>query len=182
VRNVYGSCSPNWRDGYLPWSRSKGWNGYADFSLSWWQTNHPDWLEYGADHKTVLTNQGDASNFCIDYTNPELQKYIVNQWIIPDLKSGAVVGVFAGVPAATNYGNAGVGILRGPSQANFNFSVAKDTRITENQKIQFRAEFFNIFNHTNFNNPAATLGNPGFGVITSAAAPREAQLALKLTF
>jgi len=48
--------------------------------------------------------------------------------------------------------------------------------------VQFRAEFFNMFNNVNFSNPGSTLGNPSLGKITSSADPRILQLALKLLF
>jgi hypothetical protein len=57
---------------------------------------------------------------------------------------------------ATAFGNAGVGILRGPGQFNFDTAFLKTTRIHENHMIQFRAEFFNLFNHAQFSNPGAT--------------------------
>ena len=47
---------------------------------------------------------------------------------------------------------------------------------------QFRAEFFNLLNHTNFNLPDNFLGDSTFGQITSAQAPRRLQLALKFLF
>jgi hypothetical protein len=55
--------------------------------------------------------------------------------------------------------------------------------ISENSQVQFRAEFFNMFNHPQFNNPAANFAVPTFGQITSASVnPRLIQLALKYIF
>ena len=105
----------------------------------------------------------------------------------------------------TGFGNTGIGVTRGPHQANYDFSILKVTRITERQTLQFRAEFFNIFNHAQFampvypivNNNAvfpSSCGNtlaspvactPGtqFGVINqTSVAPRLIQLALKYSF
>jgi hypothetical protein len=48
--------------------------------------------------------------------------------------------------------------------------------------MQFRAEFFNLFNHANFSNPTTTLSSGSFGSITGAADPRIVQFALKLSF
>jgi hypothetical protein len=84
----------------------------------------------------------------------------------------------------TGYGNSGVGILLGPGQFNFDASLIKNTRIKESQNIQFRAEFFNLFNHPQFANPALALSTPAtFGHITSSSVnPRIIQFALKYIF
>jgi len=84
--------------------------------------------------------------------------------------------------AIGTYGNSGRGILLGPRAFTTDLSLIKDTNITERAKVQFRAEFFNLFNNVNFSNPGGTLGNPNFGRITSAADPRILQLALKFMF
>ena len=48
--------------------------------------------------------------------------------------------------------------------------------------VQFRAEFFNVFNHTQFNNPSGDFSSSQFGVVTSARDPRIGQLSLKFLF
>jgi hypothetical protein len=65
---------------------------------------------------------------------------------------------------------------------NTDFGIFKRFPITERIGVQFRAEFFNIFNRANFNNPGASVTAAGFGSILSAADPRIGQLALKLLF
>jgi hypothetical protein len=74
--------------------------------------------------------------------------------------------------------------MRGPDQVNFDFSVLKITPITEKQSIQFRAEFFNLFNHPQFSNPSTNQDTPAtFGVIQSLETnPRIIQFALKYIF
>jgi hypothetical protein len=104
--------------------------------------------------------------------------------VIPSV--GATPGV-AGT-GGTGFGDTGVGIILGPGQFDFDATVAKATRvggIHENAILQFRAEFFNLFNHPQFNIPAGlNIGAPGnFGQITSASVnPRLIQLALKYVF
>src|SRR5713101_2067885 len=92
------------------------------------------------------------------------------------------------------FGNAGRNIVTGPGFHNFDFSVMKNTRIGEQANIQFRAEFFNIFNHPNFALPANILAAPNFGTLfqtpdaaqnnvgLGSGGPRLIQLAVKLSF
>ena len=104
------------------------------------------------------------------------------------------VSAFCAPPAISNgtdWGNSGIGIVRGPGQANFDFSVTKMTRIGEKQNVQFRTEFFNLFNHPQFALPTTVVGNQSLygsnpallGVITSTAVnPRLIQFALRYQF
>ena len=80
------------------------------------------------------------------------------------------------------FGNAGRNILRGPGTFNIDFSAHKNFRITEKWSLQYRAEFFNVLNHTNLNNPGSTVSSGDFGRITGAGSPRIIQMALKLYF
>jgi len=57
------------------------------------------------------------------------------------------------VPGTRHFGNLGRNSLKGPSFKEFNFSVFKNTNLTERLNLELRAEFFNIFNHPNFSNP-----------------------------
>lgn len=94
------------------------------------------------------------------------------------------VGAINGVGGGTGYGNAGIGIVLGPGQFNWDMSLAKVTKIFhESQSVEFRGEFFNAFNHPQFNNPSLTVNASTFGEITSASVnPRIIQLALKYYF
>ncbi len=95
----------------------------------------------------------------------------------------------------------GRNVLRGPRQANVDFSVLKRFPFGESKNIEFRADFFNLFNHVNFANPISnfnavpltsidsstgqiTNNNPGdFGRIFSTSNnPRLIQFALRLNF
>ena len=93
----------------------------------------------------------------------------------------------------TGFGNSGMGIILGPGQFNFDFSVAKNTRLFEKQSLQFRAEFFNILNHPQFDNPnpnsipyqpaLPNISAPNFGqIVNTSVNPRVIQLALKYVF
>jgi hypothetical protein len=91
--------------------------------------------------------------------------------------------VAAFVPNAVGtFGNSGKNILRGPGFFNTDFSLIKDFRVTERTAVQFRSEFFNVFNNVNFSQPQNILTSSSFGKITAASDPRILQFALKLTF
>jgi hypothetical protein len=66
-----------------------------------------------------------------------------------------------GDASALDYGNSGVGIALGPGQFNWDITLMKNTQITERVKVQFRADFYNAFNHAQFADP----GGGGFGSV-----------------
>ena len=90
--------------------------------------------------------------------------------------------------ALGTYGSASRNMLRGPGFANIDFSVSRSFPVpigpnAESQKLQFRADFFNLLNHANFNNPVSSVSSTTtFGRILSAQDPRILQLALKFVF
>lgn len=89
---------------------------------------------------------------------------------------------FAFAPQFT-YGNLGRNALRGPAFYNTDLGAFKNFSFTERLRLQFRAEFFNIFNNTQFNNPNTTLGDRQFGSITSVVnRSRQIQFGLKLNY
>jgi len=87
------------------------------------------------------------------------------------------------------FGNLGRNSLVGPGFQNWDISLLKNFHFTEHRSLQFRAESFNIFNHTNFTGVGTTLrldaaGNPtgGFGAVNAAGPGRVISLGLKLLF
>jgi hypothetical protein len=106
--------------------------------------------------------------------------------------------------ASGQWGNSGRNILQGPGTKNVDFSIFKNTHFTESKTLQLRAEFFNLFNTPQFNNPSAVAPAPAagsttlapnitpgsaYGIISSAGSPtsfqrisREIQLAAKINF
>jgi hypothetical protein len=92
-------------------------------------------------------------------------------------------GAFALVPTGEiRVGNAPRGSIVGPGYFRWDASLFKNTKISERFNLQFRAEAFNLLNHTNFNNPSTTFTSTLFSKITTARDPRNIQLALKLIF
>ena len=86
-------------------------------------------------------------------------------------------------PFGTDYGTLGRNIIRGPKQINTDFSVIKFIPVTESQRVEFRAEFFNLFNNVNFANPVNIVSSGNFGQIAATSTgPRVIQFALKYDF
>jgi hypothetical protein len=89
--------------------------------------------------------------------------------------------------APGTFGTSGRDILRAPGVANFDFALTKSFPLkfghfAETQRVDFRAEAFNLFNHANFGRPDRTLTHSTFGQILSAADPRILQFALRYSF
>jgi hypothetical protein len=85
-------------------------------------------------------------------------------------------------PAPQAFGNAGIGIMRGPGHANLDVSAAKKFSIGQQRSVQFRTEVFNAFNHANFGPPNLMRESSGFGQILSAGNARIIQFGLKFYF
>jgi len=83
-----------------------------------------------------------------------------------------------------DWGQLGRNIIRGPKQINTDFSIMKSIPITESQGVEFRAEFFNLFNNVNFANPVNIIyPSSNFGsIVTTTTGPRVVQFALKYNF
>ncbi len=79
-------------------------------------------------------------------------------------------------------GNANRRFFHGPGLNNWDFALHKTTKVTERTSLEFRAEFFNIFNHAQFQNPSGDISSSSFGLVTSANDPRIGQMALKFIF
>lgn len=93
------------------------------------------------------------------------------------------VPVASGQPGATySFGDAGVGVIRGPGFTNLDVSIVRSLRARENMLIQLRLEMFNVLNTTNFGLPGLVANTSTFGVISTARDPRLTQLAVKVTF
>jgi hypothetical protein len=160
--------------------------------------SRPSWVP-GATRSTATSNVPPGYFF-----NPFAfaRPVVLPGQIIPSSGGAAVAGpMVPGGPFGTDFGNVGRNVLRGPRQTNVDFSILKRFPIDESKNIEFRAEFFNLFNHANFANPIGNLNafassggsidsntgriiNPGdFGRITSTSNnPRLIQFALRLNF
>jgi hypothetical protein len=83
------------------------------------------------------------------------------------------------------FGNSQRRFFYGPGLNNTDLALLKTFKLKEDVNLQFRAEAFNVFNHTQFQGPSGNFNNTGqggFGYVTSANDPRIMQIALKLYF
>jgi len=97
------------------------------------------------------------------------------EWFAPSSFSSPTVG---------QYGNLGFDAVAGPGRQNWNLSLIKNFLLSEKRgsNLEFRAESFNAFNHTQFQNVSTTFTSGNFGQVTSAFDPRVFQLGMKLNF
>ncbi len=126
------------------------------------------------DSSTFAFNGADLPDYNgqpLSFSNP--RSSASHQWFSTDQFSPEELGVI---------GTSSRQFFHGPGLNNWDFSLHKTTRIKERMAVEFRAEFFNIFNHAQFNNPAGNFAATDFGQVTSARDPRIGQLALKLNF
>jgi hypothetical protein len=85
-------------------------------------------------------------------------------------------------PSPDGFGTAGRNVLLGPGHQTWDISVIKRTRFSDGDTLEFRVEFFNAFNHVNFNRPNAQFGSSVFGMIFGADRAREIEVAVKYSF
>jgi hypothetical protein len=85
-------------------------------------------------------------------------------------------------PALGTFGNAGRNIILAPGYVDVDATLARSFPLPRESSLQFRAEFFNLMNHPNFDPPNVTPDSAAFGSISSAEAPRQMQFALRIVF
>jgi Carboxypeptidase regulatory-like domain len=106
---------------------------------------------------------------CPDIASPRCQSYFNTSLFSPE--------------PLGQLGNARRRFFHGPGINNWDMALLKNLRLTETKNLQFRFEFFNVFNHAQFNSPDGNiLDSTSFGKVTSAADPRIGQVALKFIF
>ena len=182
----------------LPFGKGKaiggGWSGPVNAALGGWQATVIEKITSG--FPVFIVNSVNESgvnfedNFATDnrpiqICNPTSIHQTTQQWFNPACFTQAPVG---------QLGTASRTPLSGPGFVNTDFSLIKRFRVTERVGADFRAEFFNLFNHAQFGLPNADLAsgtvngvkqplNPTLGTITyTVNNPRLIQFALKLNF
>jgi Carboxypeptidase regulatory-like domain len=168
----------------IPWLRNSP-NRFMKTVVGGWQISGIVQAVSGAPMNITTTGGNTVCNVvpnCTnrpDVTGPINYPHTVNQWFSTSSFAAPTVGT---------WGNLGNNAIRGPGRDNWNMSFFKNFAITERSQFQFRADFFNIWNHTQFKGSVqtggigTTLGGSNFGVITAAYDPRTIQLGAKLVF
>jgi Carboxypeptidase regulatory-like domain len=176
----------------LPIGRGKkfgnDWSGVANTLLGNWQLTLIEKITSGFgiplidsfNQSGVFFNAGgNGNNFNrpdqVSGCDPYAASHGANQWINPTCFVA---------PASGLLGDANRVPVTGPGFVNTDFSVIKQFALPrEGMGLNFRAEFFNLFNHPQFGSPVADISAPGFGSVNSTVNnPRLVQFGLKLTF
>jgi len=161
-------------------------SGFGSKLFSGWRVSTLGIVRTGvADTVYIGTNtfgNGDFINQrpdCVAGVDPYAHPQTITDWLNPAAFS---------MPPAGTFGNCGRNTIYGPNFRNVDFSVLKETKLGDT-RLEFRAEFFNIFNHPAFAQPDTTYGTPGFGEIFNtlgstlgAGTSRQIQFALKFGF
>jgi hypothetical protein len=163
-----------------PFGRGKSYlnqGGVAAHILEGWQVSGITALRHGTVYTVDLgidnANNGGTDQYPNLVGNPKLSNPTPAQWFNR--------AAFA-MPAPYTYGNSGRNTMYGDGLVNFDFSLVRKFQITERHMVEFRSEFFNIFNTPNYGNPSACLVCSTYGEVTSAGPPRIIQFALKYFF
>ncbi len=157
-------------------------NGFLNNAIGNWQTNVILTMQTGLPFTPVLatavSNAGGSRPNRLK--SGELENPTRALWFDPSFNTPTAAWA---TPAQFTYGNAGRNILYGPGRVNWDWSLFKNFNITERYRLEFRSEFFNLFNTPQFGLPNSTIGTPAAGTITSLAGPnRQVQFALRLAF
>lgn len=157
-------------------------DGWEVHGISSIRSGLPILITSGRDNYGTGTNQGQRPDYAggaplvlSGYESSNIHQYL-NRAALADPCDARGLRRPCGV-----YGNLGKHPVDGPGFFNLDLSVFKNTKLNESTTLQFRTEFFNILNHTNFSNPGGGLTSGSFGQITSTSnRSREIQFALKL--
>ena len=143
------------------------------------------------DQSLILANQVNTVTYMDPKSTPTLNNPNIggtatgNFWFNPDAFSADFSGL---APGQFTYGSSGRNEYRGPDLVNANITLAKTTFLyNERVKLEIRADFFNVFNHAEFQNPSTSIGSPQFGQISNTGITgdprtRVIQLAGRFTF
>jgi hypothetical protein len=164
-------------------------NPILDGALGGWELNSINTANTGnpIDVSYSPSSANDVTGLTNDYRGEAILRPNVSGSPVSQSKSQMVNSYFAGYtfttpPASDPFGNLGRNAFRAPGLEQWDMGLNKSFRIRESMHLQFRSEFFNILNHTNFGLPTAISTSSAFGTIRTTYPPRQIQFALKLAF
>jgi len=146
-------------------------------------TGTPIGVSYPTDNSFLGTFGVDVPNYQggnVSHLNP--RNNTKHFWInSPKANTCGQTGVYCPEPQGA-IGNAMRYFIIGPGWNNTDISLEKSIAITGERQVQIRIDAFNVFNHTQFNNPSGNFGSGSFMRVTSAHPARIAQLGVKFIF
>lgn len=166
-------------------SQNRVTRGWKISGVSHFATGFPVTMEEDDDNSLLGTCNSGPNGTCIDQPNytPGAGKLILNTnprkdlpYFNKDLFSQEALGQF---------GNSRRRFFHGPGIDNYDMALTKELKLTETSSIEFRGEFFNIFNHAQFYGSDAVRGNVNsghFGLVVNDDAGRIGQLGVKVKF
>jgi hypothetical protein len=166
-------------------------NPVFDAVLGGWEINSINTANTGAPLNVFYSPAAanDVTGLTNDYRGQMFLRPNVSGAAVSQSTSASLNTYFAGytfatplVTAGNPFGNLGRNAFRAPGLEQWDMAVNKRFRITERIGVQFRSEFFNVLNHTNFGVPNTTSTAAAFGTIRTTYAPRQIQFGLKLMF
>jgi len=162
-------------------------NPVVDAFLGGWEVTSINTAHSGfpLDVTYSATGANIVSSLSNDYRGQPFLRPNVTGSAVGQSRSAMLNTYFAGYtfstpPASAPYGNVGRNSFRAPNFDQWDFSVDKNFRIMEKARLQFRGEFFNVLNHTNFGIPNTQTTSAAFGTIRNTYPSRQIQFALKL--
>ncbi|MEO7145519.1 MAG: TonB-dependent receptor [Bryobacteraceae bacterium] len=152
-------------------------NGWELTGITTWQNGFPFTIASGVDNSFSAVGSDRA-----DFTGASIAQAVLSgQSHAQEILKYFNTSLFARNAVGT-FGNSPRNALYGPRLFNQDFAAMKNFNLVEKMRLQFRAEFFNLFNNVNFNNPGTSVGTGSFGKITGVGSPRILQFGLKLMF
>jgi hypothetical protein len=177
----------------LPFGKSRKYlssaNSVLDAFVGGWEFTTINTARTGTPIDVVYSASGNniVSSLSNDYRGQPFLRPNVSGAAVSQSRSAMLNTFFAGytfsTPSASEpFGDVGRNAFRAPNFDQWDCSIDKNFQIREKARLQFRAEFFNVLNHTNFGIPDTKTTDAAFGTIRATFPSRQGQFALKLMF